>query len=1075
MNKIKLLFLMIIILPASVCAENILKGVLSWPLHTSSLTYVGNKYQIDGKEVVCLDATSWNPDFVNYKNTYKYDSADDFGKGLIAISNYARKNGLSGTSLADVYRIYTANVSSQSGQLPISIDSIASKKNSLSGNMKGALEIGLCAAGQIECSNLSSYLPGVKDDDASNEITISKDSQNIESENGKNIVVSADVSLNAPDGTEITGCSAKGFSCSVSNATKSSFKVTIIGTISNKTSVDVLIKFKGADANQNGLQTSVEIYGCNGGVSSCQNTASYPNHKTRYAPYQRFIVVNGNYDASFDDSQKITINFPSICESTNLSTAEKLAAGCCDAVDPSTLIEDSIEEEKYIESCGPIVSLENECGADSCNDSSYKDYTHSYVRQRPMNSILKALDSNQTGSLDKYLDDTYTENEYCTAYTTEKVDVLMPATAVSVSGQFFIFDKYNDLNCTTEVPCLRQPYISGKVKSTFFTNYKKWKKDYESAKRNEISTYQAWQAGVDYVKTAYNAYLRAKAAYERCPCYRYDYDEEGNLISREDITAEKKAEMESAKAEWEDAYEQARDNGPLHQSYQNAVSYRIELQQLKDDCVKRDNGFQEEFEYDFEPKLTFNYSQNSLKYGNKEYEMEMESNTESIKYWPNTTTTSMSNNSDLGVLYSDLKVDGDGKVISTSENKVETKDKFTRSNPHHLTSKEGATQSYSFPSTTYDGSSCKGEYCTKYEYDNRSFNSIYTKSNDVTDPYGKVTNKDQISMIYFYRPNKNTFALMNTGEYKTLDYSSNDSITQMNGLEVGYVYNLELTAYKGQYTTNFLMNNVGYKGSNGGGYTQKLIDDKVNEIGIDSFASTCNYCNYEMAFKRECPECDPEDPGGEFTAQFYYRSISLSDVNPTDKPEGETNWSDSKGLAAEKAIEAVSGKQIIGNVNDNTYLAMLDENSLNKQNVPDLDYTYLAESSSYDIYDDESREFLEYEITLTPKDMQIIKKNSAKANFDYAKMNMCGVSIPTTKDVDNDYCFKCNNDMKECESSFVTAFFSEETDLNKTRTKKWKYYVNGLFCKGSINSCLGGTYPDPVFAKSYLAENKNWP
>ena len=195
---------------------------------------------------------------------------------------------------------------------------------------------------------------------------------------------------------------------------------------------------------------------------------------------------------------------------------------------------------------------------------------------------------------------------------------------------------------------------------------------------------------------------------------------------------------------------------------------------------------------------------------------------------------------------------------------------------------------------------------------------------------------------------------MNSGEYKTLNYDSNEAITQMNGLEVGYVYNLELTAFKGQYTTNFKMENVGYKGSEGGGFTQKLIDEKVNEEGFDSFASTCNYCNYEMAFKRECPECDPEDPGGEFTAQFYYRSISLSDVNPTDKPEGETNWSDSKGLAAEKAIEAVSGKQIIGNVNDNTYLAMLDENSLNKQNVPDLDYTYLAESSSYDIYDDES-------------------------------------------------------------------------------------------------------------------------
>lgn len=1032
-------------------------------------SHLCQKYTVDGEAATCLDPAVPNPDIgkENLTETTLTVDSGGYAKGLIAIANYASINGMSELEIAHAYRIYTAKADPRSGDV-INIGIVAGA--SAGGSIGSAVNIGMCAYGSGSCSDLSNYLPSSGSGSQSGsvdgkEFTITKTGQD-NSVNGKSFTVIASVSINGAENVTPTSCQAEGFSCSIQNVQGTSFDVKVSGTLGNKSSVKVYITFNGA--SNGSLISEINLYSCELG-SACSS-----KYGAMYG-FQRFIKIKPS-EATAPDKKYITINLPSICESTNLSTAEKLAAGCCDAVDPSTLIEDSIEEEKYIESCGPIVSLENECGADSCNDSSYKDYTHSYVRQRPMNSILKALDSNQTGSLDKYLDDTYTENEYCTAYTTEKVDVLMPATAVSVSGQFFIFDKYNDLNCTTEVPCLRQPYISGKVKSTFFTNYKKWKSDYESAKRNEISTYQAWQAGVDYVETAYNAYLSAKATYESCPCYdNYVYDEKGNLISRDDVTAEKRAEMESAKAEWEDAYEQARDNGPLHQSYQNAVSYRIQLQQLKDDCVKRDKGFQEEFEYDFEPKLTFNYSQNSLKYGNKEYEMKMDSNTESVKYWPNTTTTSMSNNSDLGVLYSDLKVDGDGKVISTSENKVETKDKFTRSNPHHLTSKEGATQSYSFPSTAYDGSSCKGEYCTKYEYDNRSFNSIYTKSNDATDPYGKVTNKDQISMIYFYRPNKNTFALMNTGEYKTLDYSSNDSITQMNGLEVGYVYNLELTAYKGQYTTNFIMNNVGYKGSNGGGYTQKLIDDKVNEIGIDSFASTCNYCNYEMAFKRECPECDPEDPGGEFTAQFYYRSISLSDVNPTDKPEGETNWSDSKGLAAEKAIEAVSGKQIIGNVNDNTYLAMLDENSLNKQNVPDLDYTYLAESSSYDIYDDESREFLEYEITLTPKDMQIIKKNSAKANFDYAKMNMCGVSIPTTKDVDNDYCFKCNNDMKECESSFVTAFFSEETDLNKTRTKKWKYYVNGLFCKGSINSCLGGTYPDPVFAKSYLAENKNWP
>ena len=764
MNKIKLLFLMIIILPASVCAENILSGVLSWRLSTSSLTNIENKYQIDGKEVVCLDATSWNPDFVNYKNTYKYDSADDFGKGLIAISNYARKNGLSGTNLADVYRIYTANVSPQSGQLPISIDSIASKKNSLSGNMKGALEIGLCAAGQIECSNLSSYLPGVKDDDASNEITISKDSQNIESENGKNIVISADVSLNAPEGTEITGCSAKGFSCSVSNVTESSFKVTISGTISNKTSVDVLINFKGIDANQNGLQTSVEIYGCSGGVSSCQDTSKFKSHKNRFAPYQRFIVVNGNYDASFDDEHKITINLPSICDSSSLSMQEMINAGCCDSIDPSTLIEDSEEEEKYIDACGPIVVIENNCGADSCNDSSYKDYTHSYVRQKTMKSIMKALDNGQSSSVSKYLDRTV--NAYCGVYTSEKVDTLMPATAVSVSGQFFVFDKYNDLNCTTETSCLRQPYISGKIKATFFTDYKRWKTDYEAAKSAENSAFENWQNAVDGIGRAYRDYLRSKAQYESA-LNKYNYcvsnpsssdcgykDFDGAWISYISVfeTNMNSAEsaMNSAEQAWIISYEDTEPNA--QQSYKSAVNRRMNLQEQKDQCVVEDAAFRNNFEYDFSPQLEFLYYQTSHTSGTKEYKMDMISNTSSVKYWPNTTTTSMSNTDYLGDNAVNLNKD-------TAQNpNIQNYTSNISRGGYYSTNIYGDKSTYTFPDNSHD--SCSGSTCTKYDYNNKSFTSIKTVSNDATDPYGKITNKDEISMIYFYRPDKNTFALM---------------------------------------------------------------------------------------------------------------------------------------------------------------------------------------------------------------------------------------------------------------------------------------------------------------------------
>ena len=132
---------------------------------------------------------------------------------------------------------------------------------------------------------------------------------------------------------------------------------------------------------------------------------------------------------------------------------------------------------------------------------------------------------------------------------------------------------------------------------------------------------------------------------------------------------------------------------------------------------------------------------------------------------------------------------------------------------------------------------------------------------------------------------------------------------------------------------------------------------------------------------------------------------------------------------------------------------------------------------------DYSKKYLEYEVTLNSKDLQMIKRNSSRSYFSYANMNMCSGNFSTTKDSDVEYCFKCNSDMKECESSLVTAYFS-----NTSGRSKWKYYVDGKFCSGSISSCIvglkyttygdkstDGVYPDPLFPKQFLNTYKNWP
>ena len=459
----------------------------------------------------------------------------------------------------------------------------------------------------------------------------------------------------------------------------------------------------------------------------------------------------------------------------------------------------------------------------------------------------------------------------------------------------------------------------------------------------------------------------------------------------------------------------------------------------------------------------------------------MVDNVSPVKYWPNITTNS--SNSDylgLGYLASGTQIVN----INRAGNTVGTCNDYSctiNNNSYYLGG-----------SSNIDG--CSGNKCSKYEYDGLAYSSIQGTS-DATDPYGEdisITSPETISKIYYFRPPNNTFALMNSGEYKTLNYESNAAHSDLNGLEVGYVYNIELTTYKGTYDTSFAVGNYGYKTQNG----KNLVQDLLKKFNMDgdfdlnnNLTSTCSYCNMEMAFKRNCDVCDPNDPTTyDFEPQFYYRSISLSDVTPNER-EGETNWTDAKGTAAKTQIELGSGLANIDTVkNNNEYVALANGNDYSKDGKIS---TYLADSSNvgkHDIYDDGTREYLEYEVTLTTKDMQMIKRNSSRSYFNYAKMNMCAGDPKNVKDADEQYCFKCNSDMKECESSFVTSFFSDTTGRSK-----WKYYVNGQYCIGNIKTCikgldytmvdskgqavtdLDGIYPDPLFPKQFLERYKNWP
>ena len=1058
------------------------------PMNGQGPSFLCQKYAIDDEEATCLDPDLSNPDFIN---TYEVlDTSTAFGRGLVAMSNFAKLNNVSSINQAHAYRIYTMKIDPRTGGGVIGPAKIGYMTSYSSSDSIGQMvNIGVCAAqNQSSCNGLNTedFLPNSSGESLDGKFTLSKIDQNVSS-NGENFIVTANVAVKKTDDNlelKPSGCNANGFECSITNNNINSdgtLQVKVSGKRGKTQSVKVYTKFSGG-GNNSGLITEIGLYSCEPSKGQCIDLTISAEHSKRqwFQPYQRFIKLLTGNETTQDGDNYIIIDLPSVCDDPNLSDDEKLKNGCCDQIDGSKYADDSKEQDTYIKYCGPIVHTENDCGKDSCEDNSYKAFSHSYVRLRSMKYMLEDLQKG--GSADDYLDRSI--NNYCGIYTTEKIDILTPATAASVSGQFFVFDSYNSTNYNNINSYFRQPYIVERVKASFFFNYNNWKSNYDSAISNENSTYNAWQTAVNNVKANYGAWQQSIASknyyegiknlwenpsnslpYSVCKKGNKNYNEQTCLVKKNNAYSDynnSASSEENAKNSYNSAITAEKS---AKSAYRTAVNKRIELQNQRDTCISESNSFKSSYNFNLDssvPNVDFTYSQNSQKEGNKSYKISMVNNESAVKYWPNVTTNS-SNTNYLG-----------DKSIANNQTTTVSRSGYM------LNGDNNELISYSFPNSSVDG--CSGNKCTSYQYDGYLYSSIQAATNG-TDPYGEnitITSPETISKIYYFRPPNNTFALMNSGEYKTLNYESNAAHTTVNGLEIGYVYNIELTSYKGSYETSFAVSNYGYKTNSGRYLTQELLKkfNKLKDFSLDgSLASKCSYCNMEMAFKRNCDICDPNTTY-DFEPQFYYRSISLADVTPTER-EVETNWTDAKGTEAKKQIELGSG--IANNSSsdlNNNYIAVATDNfKENKGNIA----TYLADSSTvgkHDIYDDTSREYLEYEVTLTSKDLQTIKRNSSRTYFNYAVMNMCtGNNSINSKDSDTEYCFICNSDMKECESSFISSYFSDTSGRNK-----WKYYVNGTFCTGNIKSCIkdleyaeDGKYPDPLFTKQYLERYKNWP
>ena len=366
------------------------------------------------------------------------------------------------------------------------------------------------------------------------------------------------------------------------------------------------------------------------------------------------------------------------------------------------------------------------------------------------------------------------------------------------------------------------------------------------------------------------------------------------------------------------------------------------------------------------------------------------------------------------------------------------------------------------------------KYNTEYKFES---NAVYENTYEKT---------------VYYRPELNSYTLLPSGEVKTRSFQS-VSKTLENGLEVGYVYNVKVTSYEGVYNTWFDIDELGNGGQNSN--LQKMVIDeykKAQDYNNQSnvLKSQCKYCMEEGSFERQCSTCEDLD------AKFVFRNVALDDITPNAPSRDDgTNWVDEKGNTAKWLIKNTAGNNIAVANNTNNDKEMLSGNSKdvkvttlessdNKANV--------VQTADGYIYDDSTGTYLEYDITLTPDDMRLIKANNRK--IDYATLNLCANNNTgsNTKSADEDYCFKCNQDGKECESTFIDAYGDQTVTLN-TRQYKWKYYfynpatkngkfITGTMASGDVLTALkkiqgneDGRYPDPENQQGWLNTYKNWP
>lgn len=688
-----------------------------------------------------------------------------------------------------------------------------------------------------------------------------------------------------------------------------------------------------------------------------------------------------------------------------VSISDYINEGCCTDVDTSQLSE--AELEVFEANCGgeDIVDLKQECGAGSCegnNGTLPAKNVDSYVKQVSMKgtmdkvykwensaSVNTATYAQQTKENLKYWrDDEFASelesNPYCKIYTSEENHMYYPTTTTATSGRFFVFGKGEDGQYL-------QPYVDGKIYSTFHTAFELWQKDYIKAIKTEKSAYTAWQKQEQINEALSNGSETTTPVDEYCgDC---GTDSNGNTIKCHYTYTKHTIEaydtyyngnyagttLPSYTGTWNTGSSCGNDTAkPTASSsqaaaYQAAKAARKELERQKTECQDASKKYVESWKYILEPDLTFHYNQ---------------------KYYDSVSGQSKFLTTDIDMVISDQAEKYFPNVSTRVTNPTATSGGW---NGVDFNQADGAE----YEGALYGGSNHLGPRVEEpYENVDKTDNEHHNYTRDFED------------IKLYYRPDKAYYSLIPTGLYIT----NVDITSAQDALDIGYVFNVQITNYQGEYETWFTIKNNGHleieptndkKNESNVQYriNQYLEEhaseftDQANDIDASkAFSSKCIYCNREVIYERDCITCEDDE---NFKPNYIYRTVNPSDIDPNNRGDSGdlgNNWSNPKGEAAENRV-----------------------NSLGK-----------ADS----IYDDHTKENLEYEFNLSTKVMQEIKKSNKSTNY-------------------YDFGLKCNDYGKECESTFINEYASYTEGRNK-----YKYYVNGTFKVGTMDSLLGGTYPE---------------